>query len=409
MEVNIQSAFAHQAKRKNEKELLQKKNVRSVGVGMREVGGSSTGEWAVVVGVSKKVPESELVSYDLVPPQVDGVKTDVQEVGNIVPEILMEEEPQFSRQGRNRPILQGVSVAHQAVTAGTIGWSYEAGDGTVLVGSNNHVLADINQGTQGDPVLQPGPADGGTSSDQVGTLEWYVPVENNVDVDLALANSLSVGYDNTLAGADLPIGAVADSLSVGDTVEKTGRTTGVTQGEVQQLDVSVNVNYGGSLGTVTITGCILTSDMSEGGDSGSPVYKRVGGEARPVGRLFGGSSSVTVHHNIDNELNHITAQFPNASMITDGEGGDGDPTANVTLTLVRETSDTGNIGVQVNDDSGNSVGSANVTITGDASRTGMTDSNGQASFTVPVGEYTVEANKTGYQGDSVQVTAGDFS
>jgi hypothetical protein len=63
-----------------------------------------------------------------------------------------------------RPAPIGVSVGHPAITAGTLG--ARVTDGTnVYILSNNHVLANINQATINDPIIQPGTYDGGESPD----------------------------------------------------------------------------------------------------------------------------------------------------------------------------------------------------------------------------------------------------
>lgn len=396
------------AKRRHEAELLSYPNVQSVGVGHRHVGGSNYGEEAIVVGVSKKVPLDDLDSDDVLPASIGDVTVDVQEVGEIVPEVLDHRGPQaIDRKGRHRPIPQGVSCGHPDVTAGSTGWVYQTGDGTVYIGSNNHVLADINNASVGDPALQPGTADGGGSGDQFGQLAHYVPIEASVDVDLALAEVTNAKVANSLAEVDAPITGVVDSLAVGDELVKSGRTTGVTRNTIQQLDASVNVNYGGDAGTVTITGCILTGDMSEGGDSGSPVAKEVNGELRAAGRLFAGSSSVTVHHHIDNELTHLTSQFDSIQLMTDE--ADSTPTAGVTLTLEQETPTEGNIEATVQDGSGAAIEGATVTISGAASGSGTTDADGVVTIpSVPIGSYTVDATKNGYLSDSASISDSDF-
>jgi hypothetical protein len=46
-----------------------------------------------------------------------------------------------------------------------------------LMLSNNHVLADSNEGKPGDLILQPGSFDGGIlSADGVATLERFEPI-----------------------------------------------------------------------------------------------------------------------------------------------------------------------------------------------------------------------------------------
>ncbi len=63
--------------------LLKKANVVGVGVGLREQGGVRTGEVALVVMVSQKVPLADLAPADVIPASLDGVPVDVQEVGRI--------------------------------------------------------------------------------------------------------------------------------------------------------------------------------------------------------------------------------------------------------------------------------------------------------------------------------------
>ncbi len=44
--------------------------------------------------------------------------------------------------------------------------------------SNNHVLANSNDATAGDAILQPGPADGGRlGPDTIAVLERFCPIE----------------------------------------------------------------------------------------------------------------------------------------------------------------------------------------------------------------------------------------
>lgn len=70
-------------RRAYEDELMSKANVVGVGVGYRQRGGEPTGELTLVVMVNKKVPESLLAPEDVIPPTLEGVPVDVQEVGEI--------------------------------------------------------------------------------------------------------------------------------------------------------------------------------------------------------------------------------------------------------------------------------------------------------------------------------------
>ncbi len=70
-------------KRAYSAELMEKANVVGVGVGVRYRGGVHTGEVALVVMVSRKLPRAQLAPQDVIPSILDGVPVDVQEVGKL--------------------------------------------------------------------------------------------------------------------------------------------------------------------------------------------------------------------------------------------------------------------------------------------------------------------------------------
>jgi hypothetical protein len=75
-------------KARHEKELLAMKNVVGVGVGFKETAGITTGRMSIVVMVERKLPAETLDAGDLIPPQIEGVPTDVRVVGQIVAQPL---------------------------------------------------------------------------------------------------------------------------------------------------------------------------------------------------------------------------------------------------------------------------------------------------------------------------------
>lgn len=162
----IEEAF--EIKRAITNSIMAKRNVVGLGVGYKNRLGESTGEESVVILVQQKKPKSALTADDFIPPTVDGVKTDVIEVGIL--------RAQNMQRGRFRPIMQpGVSIAHYMVGAGTFGAVVRDRDtNEKLILSNNHVLANSNGARIGDPILQPGELDGGIHpSDVVAYLERY--------------------------------------------------------------------------------------------------------------------------------------------------------------------------------------------------------------------------------------------
>lgn len=72
-----------EVKEKHTSELLRKTNVVGVAIGFKEKGGQRTEIPSLVVMVKEKVPLSQLEARDIVPLEIDGVVTDVREVGEI--------------------------------------------------------------------------------------------------------------------------------------------------------------------------------------------------------------------------------------------------------------------------------------------------------------------------------------
>nr|WP_297430178.1 hypothetical protein [uncultured Actinotalea sp.] len=196
--------------------------------------------------------------------------------------------------GRVRPLRPGVSVAHVDVTAGTLG-AFVTVDGRLHALSNHHVLVGSPGARVGDPVLQPGPADGGQDPrDRVGTLARFVALDATAT---ALVDAAVAALDDDAVDLTYPSGPVTGTVRVAgaETVEKIGRTTGTTRGRVTAFELDdVVVGYGPGLGEVSFDDQIEVEGLgrgpfSRGGDSGSLVYLPDAGHA--VGLLFAGSET----------------------------------------------------------------------------------------------------------------------
>ena len=72
---------AEQAQAKYQDMLLALPHVVGVGVGYATVSGQATTEPALIVMVDSKVPSDGLAPAELIPPDLDGVRVDVQEFG----------------------------------------------------------------------------------------------------------------------------------------------------------------------------------------------------------------------------------------------------------------------------------------------------------------------------------------
>lgn len=81
----MQRAFerAQAVKRDHEQALLARPNVVGVGVGLRQRGGVTQNQVALVILVREKVPSALLDVDELLPAEIEGVPVDVQQVGDL--------------------------------------------------------------------------------------------------------------------------------------------------------------------------------------------------------------------------------------------------------------------------------------------------------------------------------------
>jgi len=300
-------------------DLLRKAGVVAVGIGHKTVGGQKTPVLAIVCSVIKKLPVESIKAVDLIPKLVEGVSTDVIETGII--------RALEDRTKRWRPAPGGVSIGHEKITAGTLGCLVEKG-GKKYILSNNHVLANMNEGAIGDAILQPGTYDGGTFPyDRIATLAEFVKInfiggdsgcavskaitkllnfitksiksrsrfatsravlpENRVDA--AIAEPLDASWVlNEILEVGKLLGIGEATLGLG--VKKSGRTSGLTHGTIDIMNVAVQVQYGDTK-IAYFVDQLQAGAMSAGGDSGSAV---VDNENRLIGLLFAGSDATTI-------------------------------------------------------------------------------------------------------------------
>ncbi len=311
-------AEIQKVKARHERSLLRKRNVVGLAVGKKVVGGEETDELCLVVLVRKKLPEAALGSRERIPKRINNVTTDVVETGEL--EALGQRVRVVRRPvDRWRPAPSGVSLAHPNVTAGTLGCVVRHASEPHLL-SNNHILADSGRATIGDPILQPGPEDGGRDpEDVIAHLSDFIPLRWRLHgpgrvfrpffprrnlVDCALARPVR-GAD--LRGDLLRIGPLEGitTASIGLGVRKSGRTTGLTRGRVTHLDATVLIRYGAKREAL-FTDQILTTGMSEAGDSGALVVDKA---RKAIGLLFAGSEQISVLNRMSHVLSALGAEI----------------------------------------------------------------------------------------------------
>lgn len=294
-------------------------NVVGMGYGVKWSNGEPTGKPALLALVSQKVDKEELAAEDVIPKKIGDMPTDVLAIGEPFAGQAEPIEVGIELLARRaRPASGGYSVGHRNITAGTIGTCVYDMVGTpgnpvgmpqhYYILSNNHVLANSNNATPGDAILQPGPFDGGVDpSDRIAALSRFIPITFDPPVPRILHRNLvdaavaegqfhdlkrEIHWVGHLRGwrprAQVPVGLV---------VHKTGRTTNYTTGRITAINATIDVNYGGGR-VARFRDQILTTPMSAGGDSGSLVADR---DNFAVGLLFAGSPQVTVL----NQIQHV--------------------------------------------------------------------------------------------------------
>ena len=340
-----------EALNKKKDSLKKRSNVVGVAAGYKISKGKRTKDLAVVVFVKSKVEASTLTRSQSIPKTIDGIPTDVVETGEI--KALVTGSALDDPKSKFRPAPGGVSVGHYSITAGTLGKWVKYG-GVYHILSNNHVLANSNDASIGDNIIQQGKYDGGTNPyDKIAELADFIPINFNgtnlVDVALAKvedgekpnlpiepdepsdcwvakiftayanfvakifnrqtrlqavipskigARAIDEYVDGSILNIGIPNGIIEGE--VGMDIKKMGRTTGLTHGEILYTDATIDVSYGES-GIATFVDQLISGDMSAGGDSGSIIVTEDG--IKIVGLLFAGSDTHTIFNRIQNVIN----------------------------------------------------------------------------------------------------------
>jgi len=307
--------------------------INGYAVGRKVSLGKVTGDLAITIFVNKKLGLRRLPLPNRIPKTIrlpsekakDGVLefiTDVREARFSSLEYI----------ARERPAPSGISIGHVNITAGTLGGlvrDRESGDTVIL--SNNHVLADSNEAAIGDPILQPGPYDGGTDpADHIANLTRFVPIDFAADaenrVDAAIATPLNpnnVIWNTKDIGPETPatVRHLGES-DLGRFVHKTGRTTEHTQGFVDAVFATVQVKYDLFQKATFVDQIIISQSpaeeaFSDGGDSGSLVYDS---DNSSVGLLFAGSEGTEDEPatTIVNPMNYVLEKL-NIELLSSGD------------------------------------------------------------------------------------------
>lgn len=293
----------------------------------------------------------------------------------------------------SRPVPTGVSTGHPNITAGTI--ACRVTDGTnVFALSNNHVYANENKAQIGDSALQPGPYDGGSDPvDKIGALYdfeeiqfakgWRIP-KNTIDAAIAISSKVQLGTATPPDGYGIP-NSLPRTASIGLAVQKYGRTTGLSNGNVTYLNATVDVSYGlGKVARFVKQIIIEPGSFSAGGDSGSLIVTD-DGNCYPIGLLFAGSDTMTIANPIDAVLSRFNVSIDDSSSSPPTQ-----TTGYISGTVTRSSDGAAIFGASISTNTGQST---------------TTSSDGSYTLLdVPTGNRLVTASANGFESQTKTAT-----
>jgi len=229
---------------------------------------------------------------------------------------------------------------------GTLGSLVTRG-GVQYILSDNHILARSDGATVGDAIVQPGLIDTPTcttaGTTTVANLSQFSNLQANpsTNVDAAIAQVVAGKVDpagkiiylgattdsNGVPVTDAPQGGTglpASSVSIGQPVAKSGRSTGLTCSTIEATNILTSVSY-----TVNCDGTgtkftanyanqigVIGGDFSGEGDSGSLIVTQ--DTANPVALLYAGSDTDTVGNPVADVLNFFASGGNNVTFVGGG-------------------------------------------------------------------------------------------
>lgn len=270
-------------------------NVVDIGIGVKEKKGSLTEEGCIKIIVTDKKREEDLEPNQVIPKEIEGVKTDIIIQTDKLPLAVCTED-----QDSYRPIKGGIMISNQRNGSGT-GGSGTLGclaqlnsDDSWVILSNHHVLYGTN-GQDGDDIGQP----------WVG-CSWCCKtnliaknLDKNVGLDCAIAR---VNNDINISNTIDDIGAIENGAAVaavtGERVRKKGARTGYTSGTIslinpsnKEITITPNTPGGPDNDPGGCTNYVTdTTIFAFYGDSGSVVLND---NNEVVALLYSGSSDFT--------------------------------------------------------------------------------------------------------------------
>ncbi|MBL7781184.1 MAG: hypothetical protein JNM22_08195 [Saprospiraceae bacterium] len=238
--------------------LSQFPNVVAVGIGFKETDKKFTSELSFRVFVTRKKDLSALSPNEIIPDEINGIKTDV-----LNPLVATDDSDVCGTERRtlahHRPLKAGIAISTDSHSYGTLGWFGKLDvDDTPILLTNKHVLYDSTIGTDSRHLATAQPQVGSPSkccccecgSDNViGESIFGIKDTNpfsSMSVDCAIAkinpefaSNIQLHITNSATDEVLSVSGTAQAV-VGQHVRKIGARSGYTRGIVVHIgDIAV--------------------------------------------------------------------------------------------------------------------------------------------------------------------------
>lgn len=342
--------------------LLKISNVVAVGIGVKESGDEFTDEISYRVFVPAKKSIAELAPDEIIPPFINGIRTDV-----ITPYVITNDSDVCGNErwalAEHRPLNAGIAISSDSINAGTLGWFGKLTDGTIVLLTNKHVLyGDSNaidkrklkaaQPQLGDPsncCCCTCGSDNAIGEGIIGIRDILPATDTSVDCAIAkispgLAAGIVLKITNESTTEVLKVKGTAAAI-VGDKVRKIGARSGFTRGTVVHLgDIAVaavqdadgtdiDVVQGQVLiipdaaETYQVKEGVCKFAFSNGGDSGAVILNE---NDKIIALNWGGDRTtnkvgITIGSHIQNVLDKLSANGFPITILESPPGGDSAP------------------------------------------------------------------------------------
>ncbi|KEI14409.1 hypothetical protein [Clostridium haemolyticum] len=281
---------------------LNKPNVVGVGLGYKIKNGFNTFQKCLSVFVSNKISYWNLSCSDIIPRYYKGIPTDVVNTGIFHLQKL---------NNKIRPVPGGYSIGPSLIElGGTLGCIVTDGKYYHILTCNHTITLNENLPLN-YLIVQPNALYGGKDpEDTIATLSKYIPINyvtpNNEGTNYADCAIAKVTYRSKISTKIAFLGRLKGMIkpSLGLEVQKVGATSELTTGII--ISINATIRFNEPQGKSIFLNQIMTSRMSEAGDSGAILVDK---NIKAVGMLMSANSTASSFNPIEYILNGLNVKL----------------------------------------------------------------------------------------------------